>query len=298
MFEFEKENIQLKYELNRYKDTLNKIKNTILRHSPVKMKSKSDLSSEIDMIPIELSRIFQKLAYQSAIDNSRLYNLMKNDIMRLKELGTRTIDKYTLRDKGVCKFNQDFDDIITKFEQHEYYDSDSQRNDYLDSDTTFERYEAQSNLRTTDMDFSLNKDFDLKLTQNTNSKVGKTLDFKERTPLFNSFETNQIYSSQTSPQGETVKANQVPVIQQGLSEEVKDMVLELRTLNEMNLQNMEEFRSISSKVNILDKKNEFKILGNNGPEQDGEIDQIVEGLEDKLKQLESEMDLELAYANQ
>jgi hypothetical protein len=50
-------------------------------------------------------------------------------------------------------------------------------------------------------------------------------------------------------------------VKEVLTDKVMDMVLELRTLNEMNLQNMEEFRSISSKVNILDKDNEFKILG-------------------------------------
>ena len=74
-----------------------------------------------------------------------------------------------------------------------------------------------------------------------------------------------------------------------------DMVTELRSLNEMNLQNVEEFKSISSKVNILDKNNEFRILGKNGEEDESKIDKMVTDLEEKLLQLENEMDLELNY---
>jgi hypothetical protein len=80
-----------------------------------------------------------------------------------------------------------------------------------------------------------------------------------------------------------------------LNEEVMDMVTELRSLNEMNLQNVEEFKSISSKVNILDKNNEFRILGKNGEEDESKIDKMVTDLEEKLLQLENEMDLELNY---
>jgi len=79
----------------------------------------------MELIPAELSRIFQKLSYKSTIDNSRLYNTLKKDFYLLKETGVRTIDKYMLRDKGVCKFNKKLDNILKKFKQNEYYESNS-----------------------------------------------------------------------------------------------------------------------------------------------------------------------------
>ena len=73
------------------------------------------------------------------------------------------------------------------------------------------------------------------------------------------------------------------------------MITELRTLNEINLQNFEEFNSISNKINVLDKNNHHGVLDKTQDEDGYEIDKIIEGMEDQIHQLENEMDLELTY---
>lgn len=95
------------------------------KYSPLTWNENKYLS--LELIPIELSRIFQKFSYQNTIDSSRLYNKLKYDVINLKQLATCTVDKYMLRDKSICDFNLEFESIIQRLHDNEYYDSFSER---------------------------------------------------------------------------------------------------------------------------------------------------------------------------
>ena len=38
-----------------------------------------------------------------------------------------TLEKYTLRDRGVCDFVQEFNQVIVRLKENDYYDSQSER---------------------------------------------------------------------------------------------------------------------------------------------------------------------------
>ena len=75
MFDVEKENIQLKYELKLFRDILGKVQDVIIKHSPLNSGKHVDVDPEL--IPVELKSIFQKLTYQNMLDSTRLYNTLK-----------------------------------------------------------------------------------------------------------------------------------------------------------------------------------------------------------------------------
>ena len=277
------------------------------KYSPLTWNENKYLS--LELIPIELSRIFQKFSYQNTIDSSRLYNKLKYDVINLKQLATCTVDKYMLRDKSICDFNLEFESIIQRLHDNEYYDSFSERQQILlNTDLNYDK-EIQHRWNESDEQFDTLTGFNLGLVDDkkrSRSSPTKSLGYNHKPFIpqllsvpnqkFNEVLDVQQQSPPKQKQNNIPENATVKAVKEILTDTVMEMVLEMRTLNEINLLNIEEFKSISSNINILDKSNEFKILGKIQEETDA-TDGFVLNLEQKLDQLEKEMDLELAYGS-
>lgn len=74
------------------------------------------------------------------------------------------------------------------------------------------------------------------------------------------------------------------------------MITEIQAINETNLQSIEEYTSISSKYDLLDKDNQFTVFGQS-KDDPLDVDSTLAALEEKLSQFESEINIELSYKN-
>lgn len=72
------------------------------------------------------------------------------------------------------------------------------------------------------------------------------------------------------------------------------MITEIQAINETSLQNIEQYAAISSRYDLLDKNCQFTVFGHSKDDH-LEVDSALAGIEEKLGQLESEMNIELAY---
>jgi hypothetical protein len=59
------------------------------------------------------------------------------------------------------------------------------------------------------------------------------------------------------------------------------MITEIQAINETNLQSIEEYTSISSKYDLLDKDNQFTVFGQS-KEDPLDVDSTLTALEEKL----------------
>ena len=73
--------MDLRFSLNKQFDVFRKISDIMGKFSP--FPTKPNLEFEIDLIPVEISRILQKMDYKITIDNSRLLNRLKDDVFML-----------------------------------------------------------------------------------------------------------------------------------------------------------------------------------------------------------------------
>lgn len=113
--------MDLRFLVTKHFDVFRKITDMVQKFSPFPTEPRMEF--EIDHIPIEISRILQKMSYQVTIDNSRLLNRLKDDVVKLAKSAKFVLEKYTLRDRGVCLFVQEFDQIVEKLKDNEYYDT-------------------------------------------------------------------------------------------------------------------------------------------------------------------------------
>ena len=129
--------MDLKFTVNKHFDIFRKIAEMIEKFSP--FPTKLDQGFEIEHIPIEISRILQKVSYQITIDNSRLVNKLKDELFRLAKSSKMTLEKYTLRDRGIRNFVQEFDEVVNRIKENEFYDTQSERYELANPESSSSR---------------------------------------------------------------------------------------------------------------------------------------------------------------
>jgi len=50
-------------------------------------------------------------------------NKLKDELFRLAKSSKMTLEKYTLRDRGIRNFVQEFDEVVNRIKENEFYDT-------------------------------------------------------------------------------------------------------------------------------------------------------------------------------